>query len=63
MDRRQLDAAFPTIVRYVGLVLGTVLVLAPIVFDVDVAAVAGGYPLATGMILYKSVKSAVENGA
>lgn len=62
MPKDALDQWFPVIIRYVGLVLGVILVLAPILTDVTVAEVAGGYPFATGCILYKTVKEAVEGG-
>ena len=61
-SRRSFDTAFPVYIRYLGSVLGAILILAPIVVPIfssvsggEVAlAVAGGYPLATGMILYKT---------
>lgn len=54
---------YPDVLRWVGLLLGVVLILAPIVSDVTVAQVAGGYPLATGMIFYKWVHNAVDGGS
>lgn len=59
----RLDQSYPSIVRWVGLVLGVVLILAPVLTEVSVAQVAGGYPLATGMIFYKTVKDAVNGGS
>ena len=56
ISRSALDAAHPTIVRYLGLLLATVLVLAPLVTSVDAAEVAGAYVLATGMVFYKSIR-------
>lgn len=61
-DRRSFDAAFPVYIRYLGSVLGAILILAPLIVPIfsdatpgEVAlAVAGGYPLATGMVLYKT---------
>ena len=61
MSYKNLDAAFPTIVRYVGLVLMVVLVIASILgYGLELAA---GYVAASGMILYKTVKQAAENGS
>jgi hypothetical protein len=67
---RRYDAAFPTLARYVGLSLGSFLVLAPFVipsvtgFSISevLLACAGGYPFATGLVLYKTVKTAAQNG-
>lgn len=53
---------YPDLVRVVGLVLGVVLVLAPVVSDVSPSEVAGGYPLCIGMIFFKTVRDAVRNG-
>lgn len=54
--REQLDDYFPTIVRYTGVVLTVVLVIATIRgHGVDLAA---GYVAAAGMILYKTVRDA-----
>jgi hypothetical protein len=59
--RRQLDDAYPTVVRYCGVLLTFVLVVASILgHGLELAA---GYVAAGGMILYKTVKSAAaENG-
>lgn len=59
----RLDRSYPSVVRWVGLVLLTVLILAPILSSVSPAAVAGGYPAAVGMIFYKTVKDAVNGGS
>lgn len=61
MDVSSFDRAFPTFIRYLGAVLATVLVVAPLVSDVRIEALAGGYPLATGMILYKTVRGAAAD--
>lgn len=58
----RLDESYPSVVRWVGLTLGVVLILAPVVSDISVAQVAGGYPLATGMIFFKTVRDAVNGG-
>lgn len=58
--RKQLDDAFPTVVRYCGVVLTIALVCASILgHGVELAA---GYVAAAGMILYKTVKGAASNG-
>lgn len=58
--REHLDAWFPTVVRYGGFVLAFVLVIATILgYGLEVAA---GYVLALGMIGYKSVKDAADEG-
>jgi hypothetical protein len=58
--RKQLDDAFPTIVRYCGVLLTFVLVVASILGQgLELAA---GYVAAAGMILYKSVREAAKNG-
>jgi hypothetical protein len=60
VNRKQLDEAFPTLVRYVGLGLTVVLIAATLLgHGQDLAA---GYVAAAGMILYKTVKGAAENG-
>ncbi len=59
-NRKQLDDAFPTIVRYGGFVLTFVLVFASIFgHGLELAA---GYVAAAGMILYKTVREAANNG-
>ncbi len=59
-NRKQLDDAFPTIVRYSGVLLTVVLVFASIFgHGIELAA---GYVAAAGMILYKTVREAASNG-
>lgn len=56
--REQFDDAFPTLVRYAGLVLTVVLVSFTIRgHGVDLAA---GYVAAAGMMLYKTVYDAAK---
>lgn len=58
VTRKQLDDAFPTVVRYGGFFLAFGLFVATILgYGLEVA---GGYVLALGMIGYKSVKEAAE---
>lgn len=60
MTRKELDDAFPTIVRYTGLVLTVVLVIGTFLgYGTQLAA---GYVAAGGMILYKTVRNAAQNG-
>lgn len=60
VTRRQLDDAFPTVVRYCGVVLTIILVGATILGNgLELAA---GYVAAAGMILYKTVRDASRNG-
>jgi general stress protein CsbA len=60
MNRHQLDEAFPTVVRYCGVLLTFVLIAASILGSgVELAA---GYVAAAGMILFKTVKNAAANG-
>lgn len=60
MNRKQLDESFPTIVRYTGLLLTLVLVAGTFLgYGTELAA---GYVAAAGMVLYKTVKGAAENG-
>jgi hypothetical protein len=61
MKRQKLDDAFPTIVRYTGLVLTVLLVFAG-VLGYGLSVIAPGFVAATGMILYKTVKGAAEDG-
>lgn len=61
MKRQQLDDAFPTIVRYTGLVLTVVLVGVGIA-GYGLSVIAPGFVAATGMVLYKTVKGAAEDG-
>lgn len=60
MKRQQLDDAFPTVVRYVGVALAIVIVVAGIM-GVGGANIASLGVLALGMILYKTVKGAAGN--
>ncbi len=53
--QRTLDDFFPTVVRYAGLVLMVVLVVGSVLGSIDFPA---GFVAATGMILYKTVRSA-----
>ena len=58
--RQVLDVWFPTVVRYCGILLATVLVGASILgHGSDLAA---GYLLAAGMIAYKTVHDAARSG-
>lgn len=57
----KLDESFPIIVRYCGVVLTVVLVIASVLgHGVELAA---GYVAAAGMILYKSVKGAATSAS
>jgi hypothetical protein len=57
---RKLDDAFPTVVRYAGVLLTFILVAASILgHGLELAA---GYVAAAGMVLYKTVRGAAENG-
>ena len=56
---QQLDEAFPTLVRYTGLVLTVVLVGAGIA-GYGINVLAPGFVAATGMILFKTVKQAAN---
>lgn len=60
LTMRQLDDAFPTVVRYAGVVLAFVLVAAGIAGQGG-STIASGGVLALGMILYKSVKGAAND--
>jgi hypothetical protein len=62
LDRKRLDAAFPTFVRYLGSVLTVVLVVASI-FGVPATTLAAAYVAAAGMILYKTVAGAANGRA
>jgi hypothetical protein len=58
--REKLDDLFPTVVRYCGVLLAIALVAASILgHGLELAA---GYVLAAGMIAYKTVRGAAENG-
>lgn len=58
--RRKADEWFPIVVRYVGVALTIILVVASILgHGVELAA---GYVAAAGMILYKTVREAARNG-
>lgn len=63
MNRQQLEDAYPTLVVYAGLVLAVAVVGAALFLDVALERLAFAGPLATGMMLYRKVKNAVENGA
>jgi hypothetical protein len=54
--QQRLDEWFPTLVRYLGLLLLIVLVLAEVFFGIS--DYPGAYAAAAGMILYKSVDRA-----
>jgi len=55
-----LDDAFPTIVRYTGLVLTVALVIGTFLgYGTQLSA---GFVAAGGMILYKTIKDAAANG-
>lgn len=56
---RQLDLAFPTIVRYVGLI--TTIILIGFSLAGFVAEAAPGFVAAAGMILYKTVHEASKD--
>lgn len=58
---KDLEDSFPTVVRYTGVLLAVLLVVAA-VFGRGGSSLASGGVLALGMILYKSVKGAAENG-
>lgn len=56
--REQFDDAFPTVIRYTGLILTVVLVVFTIRGrGVDLAA---GYVAAAGMVLYKTVRDGAK---
>lgn len=57
VSRAQLDAALPTIVRYVGLILTVALTVALALGHTEVSP---GFVPATGLLLYKTVKDAVQ---
>ena len=58
MNRKLADDAFPTIVRYTGLVL--TLVLVGFSLAGYYVQAAPGFVAAAGMVLYKTVKGAAE---
>lgn len=60
--RESLDDAFPTVVRYAGLAM-TVTLIVLSARGLSASALAPGYVAATGMLLYKTVKRAAEDGA
>ena len=62
MNLRQLDEAFPTLVRYTGLALTVGLVVAGLA-GYGLSVIAPGFVAATGMILFKTVKGAVNGEA
>lgn len=57
--QKVLDEIFPTIVRYVGVGLMITLVIFSILGSTDYPS---AYIAAAGMILYKTVKQAANNG-
>lgn len=57
---QQLDEAFPTLVRYTGLILVIVLVVAGL-GGYGLTVIAPGFVAATGMILFKTVKGAANH--
>lgn len=57
--QKQLDTAFPTIIRYGGFGLTVALVVASIA-GVPATQLAGGFMAAGAMILYKSVRDAAN---
>lgn len=58
MDLRQLDAAFPTLVRYTG--LGMTIVLVGFSLAGYYVQAAPGFVAAAGMLLYKTVHDAAK---
>lgn len=54
LNRYEMDEWFPTYVRYLGTILGVVLVVATIFGEAGIDY-AGAYVFVTGMILYKTV--------
>jgi hypothetical protein len=60
MTRDDLDDLFPTVVRYVGLLLAIVIVVGGVAGVVHREDIASLGVLALGMILYKSVRGARE---
>lgn len=56
-SQKTLDEIFPTVVRYVGVLLTIVLTVAEILGNHDYSA---GYVAAAGMILYKTVAGAAR---
>lgn len=59
MKRTVLDDAFPTVVRYTGVVLAAALVIAGILGQGGTNLASGGV-LSLGMILYKTVAQAAK---
>jgi hypothetical protein len=60
VNREQLDDAFPTIVRYTGWLLTIILV--GFCLAGYVVQAAPGFVAAAGMLLYKTVRGAAQNG-
>lgn len=60
--RKQLDAAFPTVARYLGLVLMTALIVVTSLGLVALTVAATFVVPIGGMILYKSVLDADSDG-
>lgn len=59
MNHKKLDEAFPTVVRYTGVLLAAALVVAGI-FGQGGTSIASGGVLSLGMILYKTVQQAAK---
>lgn len=62
-----MDDAFPTLIRYTGLVFTVVLITSTIVLAVtggieSAAALSPGYVAAAGLILYKTVHNSAKEG-
>lgn len=61
MQQQRLDALFPTFVRYTGVALAILLVVAAVLGKGGTSIASGGV-LALGMILYKTVHEAANGG-
>lgn len=59
MNPKELDALFPTVVRYTGVVLAVAITIGGI-FGYGGTSIASGGVLALGMILYKTVAQAAR---
>lgn len=57
-SRRELDDALPTLIRYTGWIASIALLVATMLGHA--LEVAPGWPAATGMVLYKTVKNAAN---
>lgn len=58
LSQKKLDEIFPTVVRYLGVVLTIVLIVASLFGNNSYAA---GFVAAAGMILYKTVAQAARD--